>query len=160
MRMMRKAGSCPCVTSTRSYTADMGKVDGDESKAAQRLRRRPWYFVVMGLVAGAAVVAFGALEQPFATVVLVVAIAIATAFDRVSRRIVPPPFSGRQRPGAVVYLVVLGAVLVISLVLAWTVGRDGAPWLPWVLGVIVFVVALVGAWIPESRSARQPVVSQ
>lgn len=118
--------------------------------------RHWWYFIANGFIAGAAVVAFGLVPQAIAVVPVAIAVVAILVVDRVARRSSRLPFTPPVRGGAIGYLIVLGVVVVGAIVLLLTVGRnDGNGWLPWLLGVVVLVAIVAGAWVPERRPAQE-----
>lgn len=139
----------------------MGPASGDQgsfasSDAADRQLVVPrWYYAILGLIAGVAVVAFALLPQPIAGPSLVVAALLVAVTSRIAAKA-----SGTRLPipasaVGVGYLVALAVALVGSLVVVWTVVRpDGPSWLAWMLGALVFMVALSGTWVARTgRSA-------
>lgn len=126
------------------------------SDAADRQLVVPgWYYATLGVIAGAAVVAFALLPQPIAGPTLVVAALLVAVTSRIAAKA-----SGTRLPipasaiGAG-YLIALAVALVGSLIVVWIVVRpDGPSGLAWMLGALVFVVALSGTWVARTgRSA-------
>ncbi|MFJ8896820.1 hypothetical protein ACIRCZ_19715 [Leifsonia sp. NPDC102414] len=111
------------------------------------------YFLVVGIVGGGGVLAFALLPQETAALGPVLALGLIVMIDRVTQRV--PKVSYPPRGAFLAYLVVLGLAVTGALVVAGTTARDSAWWLPWLLAGIVFVVVLIGTWIPSERSARQ-----
>jgi hypothetical protein len=112
------------------------------------------YFLPLALVAAAAVFAFAALPLTMGGVVSFVAVAVSILIARFARRSFDPRLGGA---GAIAYSVLAGVVFAGSLVLVATVARDDALWLAGVLAGLVFVVFLIGIWMPIGRPTHEAV---
>lgn len=115
-----------------------------------------WYYPVIGVVAGAAVVAFGLLPQQIAGPVLVAAAVFVGVTSRITARAsgtrLPVPASA----AGIGYLVALAVAVIGSLIVVWTVVRPGGPsWLAWMLGALVFVVVSTGTWVAKTGRTVQ-----
>ncbi|WP_157373026.1 hypothetical protein [Agromyces sp. Root81] len=118
--------------------------------------RLVWYYIAIGLIGAAAVIGFAVLPQPIAGLVLTGAALLSALVDFLARRFSSASFNTRMDGSVIAYLAVVGVVVVGSLILVWTVVRNGdAPWLVWVLAGAVFVVILIGAWIVDGRLTPQ-----
>ncbi|MFF1876958.1 hypothetical protein [Leifsonia sp. NPDC058230] len=134
----------------------MHTVNADKSTRVERPTARLLYFLALGVIAGAALIAFALLPQQIAVLAPVLAIVATLIVDRAARRSSVHPFTTRPGRVAIVYFVVFGIVWLGGLLLVGAVARDGdSPWLPWILAGVVFVVTLIGTWIPEGRSTHR-----
>ena len=121
----------------------------DISPSRRRVGRPLWYFVVTGAVAAAAVITSSLLAPDVYGVAWLAATIAFTLFDRAVSRAMP--VSIRLRRGAVVYVVVFGALLVVALVAAAIVARNSEQWVAWALGGLAFVTLAVAGWIVDRR---------
>ena len=127
-----------------------------EPGTVDRPGHHTWYYLTTGVIAAAAVIGFAVLPQLVAGPVLTGAALLSLLIDRLARRFSSSPFNTRVDAGIIVYRTVVGVVVVGSLILVWTVVRNGdVPWLAWVLAGAVFVVLLIGAWIEDGRLTPQ-----
>ena len=133
----------------------MSAVSTDKPSSPER---HLWYYLAMGVVAGAAVIAFAVLPTQLAGLALVAAAVLIAPIDFLAHRFSASPFSTHLRRGAIIYLVVLCVVMAGALVLVWTVMRNGdALWLAWAVAGLLFLVVVSGAWIVEGRSTHKTV---
>ena len=128
----------------------------DRPSENERPERRVWYYLAMGVVAGAAVIAFAVLPQQFAGLALVVAAVLIGLIDVLGRRFSVSRFSTHLGKRTIIYLVVVGVVMISAVVLVWTLVRNGdALWLAWVMAGLFFVVVVLGTWIVDEHPTHQ-----
>jgi hypothetical protein len=114
-----------------------------------------WYFLLLGLASGGAVLAFAFLPQPFTAFVGWVALGIAGLNSLLGRRFPDSFFSARVRrgTGSVVYYVIFGTAFAGALLADLLVVRRGdLAWLGWMMAVVVAVVNTGGAMLVGARS--------
>jgi len=124
----------------------------------ERRGLHPWYFLTIGVVCGAAVIAAAVLPQQIAGFTLVLVLVLLSLVDLLARRFSTSPASTRLRRGrwSIAYVVALGAVLVGAFALDWAIVRRGdVLWLAWTMAGLVFVVLAGGAWAVDGRSTSK-----
>jgi hypothetical protein len=128
-----------------------------QTTATHRSLKDLLFFVVVGLGAGATLVAFAFVRQSqVAALAFPGALWVAMLAFRVSRQFWAEPGSeGSAKPTAT-YLVIVALVLISTgLVTGMAIrgNSEGAP-LAWLLGVLVFVVIASGFYVTSKRTVR------
>ncbi|MDN4612930.1 hypothetical protein P5G50_00580 [Leifsonia sp. F6_8S_P_1B] len=117
--------------------------------------RHIWFHLLLAAFAAGAIVAFASVPLRMSGLVSFLTVIVAITVDRSTR------FIGGTRPRgrrATTYSVLAGLLFVVSLGLAVAAAHFGeAPWVAWMLAVVVFVVALAGAWVPDEAEQDPPI---
>ncbi|MEN0083365.1 MAG: hypothetical protein AAGC66_01235 [Leifsonia sp.] len=116
--------------------------------------RHLWFFIVIGIIGVVAVLVTAAVPASFVALPIVAASFSVWGVDLVVTRRSSAPLKPPLWGVALAYVVVLGLMVFGALILACFVARGETYWLACVLAALLFIVSLVGAWVPERRSSQ------
>lgn len=113
-----------------------------------------WYYGIVGLVAAAAVVLASVLPTALVGLAVLIAILVVALVSFLARKTSTSDALAGFRGRGIGYAVALAVVFIGSLVIVWTMVRpNGSGWVAWLLGALVFVVALSGTWFARRERA-------
>jgi len=103
------------------------------------------YYLSLGVIAGGSVLASATVPLRMAGLVSLITVVAAVSIERAARR----RFDTRPRGrGAVAYAALGSVFFVCALALAVASAHVwGAPWVAWILAVVVFAVFAAAAWV-------------
>ena len=127
-------------------------------RVSGRSKRDLFFFIVVGMGAGATLIAFAFLPRSqVAALAFPGAVWVSMLAFRLYRQFWAGPSPKSMTKATVTYLVVVAVVLIGAGVLTGTVTRNSEGWSPlaWLLGGLVFVVISSGAWAVAERATHE-----